>query len=168
MGCVQAKPSEGSEARGLERLKLENGYIGNGDFIAHRRSMGQRYERGEVGRLHQGESGKDRVGLGIGNAERRGSSDDSVRGGGDAKKLTNREGKKNALHDSEKLARKSFDDEMVEGWPKWLVDNVPREVLAGLVPKSAESYKMIDKVFICGSILSFISGLDKVAMKDSR
>ncbi|KAL1295420.1 hypothetical protein AAHE18_19G210000 [Arachis hypogaea] len=35
---------------------------------------------------------------------------------------------------------------MVDGWPKWLVDNVPPQVFGGLVPRSAESYKMIDKV----------------------
>ncbi|GLU13231.1 hypothetical protein SLE2022_298740 [Rubroshorea leprosula] len=37
-------------------------------------------------------------------------------------------------------------DEMVEGWPKWLVDNIPREVLAGLVSKSADSYDKFAKI----------------------
>ncbi|KAI9098448.1 hypothetical protein K1719_025073 [Acacia pycnantha] len=134
MGCVQAKSSgRSSEAKGLERLKLENGYVGNEDFTAHRRSMGQRYgEIEEIARVNQREIRKHRLGSGIANEESR-----------------NRwvtEGKSNALHDGEKLARKSFDDEMVDGWPRWLVDNVPREVLAGLVPRSADSYMMIDKV----------------------
>ncbi|XP_065848009.1 probable serine/threonine-protein kinase At1g54610 [Euphorbia lathyris] len=35
--------------------------------------------------------------------------------------------------------------EVVNGWPKWLTDNVPAEVLANLVPKSAENYDKIDK-----------------------
>ncbi|XP_028763895.1 probable serine/threonine-protein kinase At1g54610 [Neltuma alba] len=136
MGCVQAKPSGGSEAKGLERLKLENGYVGNGDFAAHRRSMGQIYgECEDIGRVHQREIRKHRLGSGIGNEEREGSSNRWMG-----------EGKRNAVHDGEKIPRKSFDDEMVDGWPRWLVDNVPREVLAGLVPRSAESYVMLDKV----------------------
>lgn len=38
------------------------------------------------------------------------------------------------------------EDELVDGWPRWLVNNIPRDVLAGLVPKSADSYIKIDKV----------------------
>ncbi|KAG1359065.1 putative serine/threonine-protein kinase [Cocos nucifera] len=37
-------------------------------------------------------------------------------------------------------------DELVDGWPRWLTDNIPREVLAELVPKSADSYDKLDKV----------------------
>ena len=59
-----------------------------------------------------------------------------------------------------KELRKPFEDEMVDGWPKWLVDNVPREALAGLVPKSAESYIMIKKVSFCLFLVSFfLAGL---------
>ncbi|KAG7940884.1 hypothetical protein I3843_16G008300 [Carya illinoinensis] len=32
--------------------------------------------------------------------------------------------------------------ELVDGWPKWLTDNIPRQVLTGLVPRSADSYVM--------------------------
>ncbi|PKA63550.1 putative serine/threonine-protein kinase [Apostasia shenzhenica] len=38
------------------------------------------------------------------------------------------------------------EDELINGWPRWLVNNIPRKVLAGLVPKSADSYVKIDKV----------------------
>ncbi|XP_066372726.1 probable serine/threonine-protein kinase At1g54610 [Miscanthus floridulus] len=38
------------------------------------------------------------------------------------------------------------DDELVDGWPTWLLDNVPREVLQGIVPKSADAYDKIEKV----------------------
>ncbi|CAI0428589.1 unnamed protein product [Linum tenue] len=34
----------------------------------------------------------------------------------------------------------------VDGWPKWLVDNIPKDVLASLVPKSAESYDKLAKI----------------------
>uniref|UniRef100_A0A1U7YEN6 Probable serine/threonine-protein kinase At1g54610 n=1 Tax=Nicotiana sylvestris TaxID=4096 RepID=A0A1U7YEN6_NICSY len=37
-------------------------------------------------------------------------------------------------------------DELVDGWPKWLVDNIPKEVLVGLVPKTADSYDKLAKV----------------------
>jgi len=36
--------------------------------------------------------------------------------------------------------------EFVEGWPKWLVDNIPPNVLDSLVPKSADSYEKLGKV----------------------
>lgn len=38
------------------------------------------------------------------------------------------------------------ESELVGGWPKWLIYNIPREALAGLVPKSAEFYDKLDKV----------------------
>lgn len=37
-------------------------------------------------------------------------------------------------------------DEMVDGWPKWLLDNVPKDGLAGLVPKTADSYDKLAKI----------------------
>lgn len=36
--------------------------------------------------------------------------------------------------------------ELVDGWPKWLTSNIPKHVLAGLVPKSVEAYDKLDKV----------------------
>lgn len=42
----------------------------------------------------------------------------------------------------EKMARYEF----VEGWPKWLLDNIPANVLANIVPKSADSYEKLAKV----------------------
>lgn len=38
------------------------------------------------------------------------------------------------------------DELLVNGWPKWLVDNIPSDVLKNIVPKSADSYTKIDKV----------------------
>lgn len=131
MGCVQAKPLE-SEAnyRGLNRFKMENGYVPSSDFVAHRRSTGQSQKHVEKGKdidhhVHQRQPRKHKV----------------VDGNGGGR------GKRDAeLKDSKKQLNRCFDDEMVDGWPKWLVDNVPSHVLAGVVAKSAESYKMIDKV----------------------
>lgn len=35
---------------------------------------------------------------------------------------------------------------LVDGWPKWLTDNIPRDVLAGIVARSADSYDKLYKV----------------------
>ena len=37
-------------------------------------------------------------------------------------------------------------DELIGGWPKWLVDNIPTEALVGLVPRSVDSYEKLSKV----------------------
>lgn len=46
----------------------------------------------------------------------------------------------------QKFPEKVEEVELVDGWPKWLTDNIPREVLKDLVPKSSDSYIKIDKV----------------------
>ncbi|KAM0912021.1 hypothetical protein ACQ4PT_013081 [Festuca glaucescens] len=45
-------------------------------------------------------------------------------------------------------ARREADDreQLVDGWPTWLLDNVPREALQGIVPRSADAFDKIDKV----------------------
>ncbi|XP_027090734.2 probable serine/threonine-protein kinase At1g54610 [Coffea arabica] len=42
--------------------------------------------------------------------------------------------------------REGEDGELVDGWPKWLIDNIPRDALEGLIPRSAETYDKIDKI----------------------
>lgn len=37
-------------------------------------------------------------------------------------------------------------DETVDGWPRWLVENVKGGALAGFVPKTADSYDKLAKV----------------------
>lgn len=154
MGCVQAKPSQESDEggtsgyRGLDRFKMENGYVPSSDFVAHRRSTGQsqkhvldqtkNYEKEKQPRKHKVVVDSSRV---AGKGKRNGE-----------------------LKDSKKQLNKCFDDEMVDGWPKWLVDNVPSHGLDGLVPKSAESYKMIDKVSF--SFFSYLNSVLNLA-KDS-
>ncbi|XP_020232066.1 probable serine/threonine-protein kinase At1g54610 [Cajanus cajan] len=137
MGCVQAKPLdfEASEYRGLERLKLDNGYVPSTDFVAHRRSTGQRLAPNkEYDRLHHQREQQQQQ------QPRRESKVESKG------KLVGREGRRVARDDNKLPNKCCFEDEMVDGWPRWLVDNVPKHVFAGLVPKSAEAFKMIDKV----------------------
>lgn len=115
-----------SPPRGLEKLKMENGYKGKGAFAAHRRSTGQRYT--DPDRVHRPEPPKKLNGFG--------SADGVVAG-------------KEKESSNETVERRNVlvaGDEMVDGWPKWLIDNIPKEVLAGLVPKSAESYDKLDKI----------------------
>ncbi|GKU95175.1 hypothetical protein SLEP1_g8568 [Rubroshorea leprosula] len=75
--------------------------------------------------------------------------ENGYQGGG--KRLLGRNGEKgkergpNGMVHERIVLKKIAGDEMVEGWPKWLVDNIPREVLAGLVSKSADSYDKLAK-----------------------
>lgn len=131
MGCVQARPSMDSPSRGLEKLKMDNGYVAKSGFIAARRSTGQRYPEKDSGRSLRPESGSNKVVTLNGDG-----------GGEEALKIT---GEKKRDDCGSKVARVRG-EEVVDGWPKWLTDNVPKEALVGLVPRSAESFYKLDKV----------------------
>lgn len=154
MGCVQAKSLdlEGPDYKGLDKLKLDNGYVPSTDFVSHRRSTGQRHEpikddydrvqhqRQRVQQQQQQQRKHHKVDSGVVGNGGEGHNNKGKLVGRERRRVTRRD-------DDNKLANKAcFEDEMVDGWPKWFVDNVPAQVLSGLVPKSAESYKMIDKV----------------------
>lgn len=53
------------------------------------------------------------------------------------------------------VSKKIGGDDLVNGWPKWLVDNISTEFLAGLVLKSADSYDKLDKVYIYKFIYAY-------------
>lgn len=143
MGCAQAKPSMHSPPRGLEKLKLESGYVARGEHVRPRRSTGQRpHEPRE----------KNAAGRRLSDANR-----DTING---RNVMITNEGEKKQTNESSDVGRKitkttttTEEEELIDGWPKWLVDNIPSEVLAGLVPKSADSYDKIDKVCL------FLSGM---------
>ena len=120
MGCVSAKHSMDSPTRGLEKLKLENGYVNRGP-AGPRRTAGTRP---------------------LLRPESRNNSASHVSGAGGS------DGKGKVVSGGlERVTSKSgVEDELVGGWPKWLTDNIPREALAGLVPRSAETYDKLDKV----------------------
>jgi len=74
MSCVQGKYSVNSSPTpgGLEKLKMESGYVGKGDIAGHRRSTGQRYS----GRLPKPEQPTRKYNDGCaGNGEERKLSD---------------------------------------------------------------------------------------------
>nr|XP_027189863.1 probable serine/threonine-protein kinase At1g54610 isoform X2 [Cicer arietinum] len=138
MGCVQAKPFEfesENTTSALDRFKMENGYVPTSDFLANRRSTGQKHVH-----LHTISREEDSDYL----HNRQHPTKHKVQ-------VVDSSGREKKDSDfkyisKKKQSNKCFEDDMVDGWPKWLVDNVPTHILAALVPKSAESYKMIDKV----------------------
>ncbi|GFY85750.1 protein kinase superfamily protein [Actinidia rufa] len=137
MGCTQAKHSTNSPPRGLQKLKMENGYV-KAKYPDARRSTGQRYAgvpKPEARNSSAGNSGR------------------LVGGGSKDGNLITREAKKDSggSGDGNILKRMTSlnlggEEELVDGWPKWLTDNIPKDVLAGIVPRSAESYEKLDKV----------------------
>ncbi|PIN26885.1 Cyclin-dependent kinase [Handroanthus impetiginosus] len=117
MGCVQGKKASYSQQRAhIEKLKVENSYV-RGDFNKSSRGGADQAKKAANG------GGERKI------------SRESERGISGGRRVLERVPVKNIGA-----------DEMVDGWPKWLVENVRRDVLAGLVPKSADSYEKLAKV----------------------
>ncbi|KAK1371614.1 putative serine/threonine-protein kinase [Heracleum sosnowskyi] len=123
MGCVQARGVQYTPPQSLEKKKIQNGYVKGGPGG---RSIGQKVAE------------KD---------EAKGGDEEKI---GGERKIVNEEEGKNGNEGgnvSQRIvAKKIGSDELVDGWPKWLVDNMPSDVLAALVPKSADSYDKLSKV----------------------
>ncbi|CAK9154180.1 unnamed protein product [Ilex paraguariensis] len=174
MGCAQTKPSMDSPPRGLQKLKLESGYV-KGGYDGPRRSIGQRLLGKDPGRFSRpgmrdkssdsgGGGGRASVGS-RGSREgklitREGHREKSSGGGGSSSSGGGGRGRSGGgdrsggggdrdegkVSQRLKSSKAGEEDELVDGWPKWLTDNIPRDALDGLVPKSAESYDKLDKV----------------------
>lgn len=152
MGCAQTKPSMDSPPRGLAKLKLENGYV------KARRSTGQRFSNKEPGRVLRPEARN-----GKGNYVSNGKSNLGNERAREGKMTTtideSRKSSSGGVNDNitrkTDQIKKAGEDELVDGWPKWLTDNIPKEVLRTIVSKSAESYVKIDKV----SLLSMFGAI---------
>ncbi|KAG9150061.1 hypothetical protein Leryth_021549 [Lithospermum erythrorhizon] len=155
MGCAQTKPITESPSRGLERLKLENGYV-KGEYVASRRSTGQRvldngsrrfiWQEIENENENENENRNENNSIGI-RGDQEEVIENYISGSGKvSQRMTS--GIDSASNASQKsiFPNLCLDEEMVDGWPKWLSDNIPRKVLAGLVPRSADSYDKLDKV----------------------
>ncbi|XP_022963422.1 probable serine/threonine-protein kinase At1g54610 [Cucurbita moschata] len=124
MGCVQSRSFEYSPNSGVRKFNPERTYVAGGN----RRNTVDTSRSGKVARssavVNDGgvrkvvylETKKEKIGD-VGNVSKRISVSENVGG-----------------------------EELVDGWPKWLVENVPREALAGLVPKGADSYDKLAKV----------------------
>lgn len=152
MGCAQStRPCMTSPPdQWLEKLKMDNGYA-KGGYYGARKSTGQRGAgfRQESERAMKPESRNE-------SRNKVESGRVSVSGEVDVKEGIGRGRKSSSSHgddtSSGKVREKAEvmnmggEDELVDGWPKWFTDNVPKEVLKNIVPKSADSYIKIDKV----------------------
>ncbi|PON52267.1 Serine/threonine protein kinase [Trema orientale] len=138
MGCVQAKansptptPPRPRPRGSIERLKKDNYYVG-GSKLGDGSVSGK-----QVGKILRLQPEGNKI-LGV----------VDFSGGAELDKGTNNSGG-SSRRDSARIAKKKKKiggDELVNGWPKWLVDNISQEVLAGLVPRSADSYDKLAKI----------------------
>ncbi|KAM7266470.1 hypothetical protein ACFE04_004367 [Oxalis oulophora] len=135
MGGVQTKSEK---TKVSEKSKPDNGYV------AHRRSTGQRYtgSGGGGGGRHRNANPKPRR-VSVRKQQEVTVNEEDKGGGGDGITSGTSSGGGDVIKRGSMMID---DDEMVDGWPKWLTDNVPREIFAGLVPKSAEAYDKIEKI----------------------
>ncbi|XP_074335857.1 putative serine/threonine-protein kinase At1g54610 [Apium graveolens] len=123
MGCVQGRGIQYSPSQSLENKKIQNGYVKGGPGG---RSNGQKVaEKDET-------KGGDQKNIG---EERKIVKEEEAKNGDGVGNVSQKT-----------VVKKIGSDELVDGWPKWLVDNMPPEVLAALVPKSADSYDKLAKV----------------------
>lgn len=123
MGCVQTNGMLYTPPQRLEKRKIENGYVKggsggryNGQKVAEKDDMNGGDQKNIGGTRKIVKEGEEGNNIGVGNVSQR------------------------------IVVKKIGSDELVDGWPQWLVDNMPSEVLATFVPKSADSYDKIAKV----------------------
>ncbi|PUZ59390.1 hypothetical protein GQ55_4G037400 [Panicum hallii var. hallii] len=134
MGCAQAKPSRGSPARsdgrGIDRLKRDNAYRPGSGVSRFSDPPPAAAERaaGATDPAHAARRG----------GAASGRSTDKIPDDADASAAP-----APPLPPQPPPRR---EDELVDGWPTWLLDNVPREALQGIVPRSADAYDKIEKV----------------------
>ncbi|KAK1403784.1 putative serine/threonine-protein kinase [Heracleum sosnowskyi] len=123
MGCVQTNGMQYTPPRSLEKRKTEYGYV-EGDSGG--RSNSQKVaEKGDLNGGDQKNIGGTRKIVKEGEEEN-----------------SNEIGNVSEMN----VVKKIGSDELIDGWPKWLVDNLPSDVLATFVPKSADSYDKIAKI----------------------
>ncbi|PWA49893.1 protein kinase-like domain-containing protein [Artemisia annua] len=127
MGCVQAKQSPTYDTRQhsrggtLDKLKFDNGYV-----TSAKPSVGHK----PFVEVHAKDNVVKKINVVV-------DDGGNIRKQGDGKVIS----KQGAV-----LVKKIGSDELIDGWPKWLVDNIPKDVLANLVSKTADSYDKLAKI----------------------
>ncbi|RDX63295.1 putative serine/threonine-protein kinase, partial [Mucuna pruriens] len=104
----------------------------------------------QVKKRGSGETQRPKLSVHVNKRDENAAAVDVVGGGEKEKPVVKKEKSKvwdhianeNNTKDDKKMAKYEF----VEGWPKWLVDNIPTNVLANIVPKSADSYRKLAKI----------------------
>lgn len=127
MGCVQATGYVYRSQKDLDKLKLDNEYFQGRDAKKQDPNKASR-PKVEVKNVVATASG--------GGRERKISREGErgINGGGNV---------------SQRISVKKLAvDELVGGWPKWLVEHVPSDVLAGCATSTADSYDKLSKVSI--------------------
>lgn len=159
MGCAQTKYFVDSpdhyhhHERGLEKLKLENDYVKGG----HAGVPVVRKQHGKVddaaGKTHHedGSNRKKVVGHGPGRGVANGGGDRPPKeriniNGGDGRGDKDVTVLKKVQRPNVTAKKYIGGYDIVNGWPKWLVDNISGDVLAGWVPKTADSFEKLAKV----------------------
>ncbi|KAL2339424.1 hypothetical protein Fmac_007364 [Flemingia macrophylla] len=137
MGCICGKfSSPRSDERPKQQVRRE------GSRTRSSKDVGERVKR---------DSQKQRVSV----HAKRGAENASGGGGGKEKPVARKEKikvveddarEKNTSKVRDVREKKMAKYESVGGWPKWLVDNIPTNVLANLVPKTADSYEKLAKI----------------------
>ncbi|MED6173833.1 hypothetical protein PIB30_063423 [Stylosanthes scabra] len=159
MGCVNGKPDSPVHRRSnLNRLKKENAY-GNPKRASSSSTStikpGRSYRDYSSNKIARAEDDRNKLRVAahgyMDNNEKKKEKEkeeenkiEKCIATNDIGELIEEESK--ISEDSKKKKNKIAGYEFVEGWPKWLVDNIPKEVLSALVAKSADSYEKLDKV----------------------
>ncbi|TKY60377.1 serine/threonine-protein kinase [Spatholobus suberectus] len=141
MGCVNTKftpPRNGN--RNVERLKRNKEHAKSGSApkpISQKDYSRKHSSNKHVGVRSEEETNKKRV-----VSSEKESDSNKVKG------VARNDDKSEVGNVSERYEEKKniARYEFVDGWPKWLVDNIPQNILASLVPKSADSYDKLGKV----------------------
>ncbi|WVZ18676.1 hypothetical protein V8G54_005998 [Vigna mungo] len=131
MGCVCGRFSPPSEAhRRNHQVKR----------VLSRK--GSRPRSSNVGERVKRDTQRQRVRVSV----NKDSAGDAVIRGGEKEKPVPKEDAAKQSKSSKDLDSNESKNEFVDGWPKWLLDNIPTNVLAKLVPKSADSYEKLAKI----------------------
>lgn len=131
MGCVQSRSFEYSPNGGVRKLNAERDYVAG-------RSL-----RNSVVRNRPIKVGRTSTAVNDGGVRKLVYIDSKKEGSGDIGNVSRRIS----------VSENAGGEELVNGWPKWLLENIPEDALAGLVPKGADSYDKLAKVIV---IFSFV------------
>jgi cyclin-dependent kinase 12/13 len=141
MGCAQGKSSRGSPARsdgrGVDRLKRDNDYRPGSSVSRLSDPLPATAESVPAPAAPPTKEHARRAAAVVPG----GKTPDDGNGDAAAQQATTA-----ATPPTPPLLPPRREDELVDGWPTWLLDNVPREALQGIVPKSADAYDKIEKV----------------------
>lgn len=157
MGCVQGKPSPTYNRQhsrgvggggGLQKLKIDNGYVTVGpgkqsSVVAHKPAFVEIpviKDNNIVNNNTINSNNNNNENM----EKEAGGEDDSRQQATIIGKVSQR---------NTGVIKKIGSDELIDGWPKWLVDNIPSHVLSNLVSKTADSYDKLAKVSFTYSAL---------------